>query len=88
MLKKLFKEEWKRFFPAPTVTLIILTVLTLAVMGTFMTSFWDDGDNIFVEILAFFPSWPIFFPSPRFLFVLRSVPLSAFTKISSPTKGI
>lgn len=54
MLKKLFKEEWKRFFPAPTVTLIILTALTLAVMGTFMTSIWDGGNNIFAEILAFF----------------------------------
>lgn len=54
MLKKLFKEEWKRFFLAPTVTLIILAVLTLTVMGTFMTSFWDQGYNIFVEILAGF----------------------------------
>lgn len=54
MLKKLFKEEWKRFFFAPTITLIILTVLTLIVMSTFMTSFWDQGYNVFVELFAGF----------------------------------
>ena len=70
MLKKLFKEEWKRFFPAPTVTLIILTVLTLAVMGTFMTSFWDDGDNIFVEILAFFSILAYIFSLAAFSFCI------------------
>lgn len=70
MLKKLFKEEWKRFFPAPTVTLIILTVLTLAVMGTFMTSFWDDGNNIFVEILAFFSILAYIFSLAAFSFCI------------------
>lgn len=54
MLKKLFKEEWKRFFFAPTITVIILAVLTLIVMCTFMTSFWDQGYNLFVELFAGF----------------------------------
>lgn len=54
MLKKLFKEEWKRFFFAPTITVIILAVLTLIVMCTFMTSFWDQSYNLFVELFAGF----------------------------------
>lgn len=51
MLKKLVKQEWKSFFPAPTITMIILTVVTLILMATFMTSFWDES-NIFVELFA------------------------------------
>lgn len=51
MLKKLVKQEWKSFSPAPTITMIILTVVTLILMATFMTSFWDES-NIFVELFA------------------------------------
>lgn len=51
MLKKLSKQEWKSFSPAPTITMIILTVVTLILMATFMTSFWDES-NIFVELFA------------------------------------
>lgn len=52
MLKKLFKQEWKSFFPAPTITMIILAVVTLILMSTFMTSFWEQDDNIFVDLFA------------------------------------
>lgn len=51
MLKKLLKQEWKSFSAAPTITMIILTAVTLILMGTFMTSFWDQ-DNIFVNLFA------------------------------------
>lgn len=52
MLKKLFKQEWKSFFPAPTITMVILAVVTLILMSTFMTSFWEQSDNIFVDLFA------------------------------------
>lgn len=52
MLKKLFKQEWKNFSPAPTITMIILTVMTLILMSTFMTSFWEQDNNIFVNLFA------------------------------------
>lgn len=52
MLKKLFKQEWKSFSPAPVITMIILAVVTLILMSTFMTSFWEQGDNIFVDLFA------------------------------------
>lgn len=52
MLKKLFKQEWKSFFPAPTITMIILAVVTVILMSTFMTSFWEQGNNIFVDLFA------------------------------------
>lgn len=51
MLKKLFKQEWKSFSFAPMVTMIILAVVTLILMGSFMTSFWEQ-DNIFVNLFA------------------------------------
>lgn len=51
MLKKLFKQEWKSFSTAPTIAMIILTAVTLILMSTFMTSFWDQ-DNIFVNLFA------------------------------------
>lgn len=52
MLKKLLKQEWKSFFPAPTITMIILAVVTLIMMSTFMTSFWEQDSNIFVDLFA------------------------------------
>ena len=52
MLKKLFKQEWKSFFPAPTITMIVLAVVTLILMSTFMTSFWEQENNIFVDLFA------------------------------------
>ena len=52
MLKKLIKQEWKSFFPAPTITMIILAVVTLIMMSTFMTSFWEQDSNIFVDLFA------------------------------------
>ena len=52
MLKKLIKQEWKSFFLAPTITMIILTVVTLILMSTFMTSFWEQGSSIFVDLFA------------------------------------
>lgn len=52
MLKKLFKQEWKSFFPAPTIAMIILAVVTVILMSTFMTSFWEQGNNIFVDLFA------------------------------------
>lgn len=51
MLKKLFKQEWKSFSFAPMVTMIILAVITLILMSSFMTSFWEQ-DNIFVDLFA------------------------------------
>lgn len=51
MLKKLFKQEWKSFSLVPTVTMIILAVVTLILMSSFMTSFWEQ-DNIFVDMVA------------------------------------
>lgn len=51
MLKKLLKQEWKNFSAAPTIAMIILTAVTLILMGTFMTSFWDQN-NIFVNLFA------------------------------------
>lgn len=52
MLKKLFKQEWKSFFPAPTITMVILAVVTVILMSTFMTSFWEQSNNIFVDLFA------------------------------------
>ena len=52
MLKKLIKQEWKSFFLAPTITMIILTVVTLILMSTFMTSFWEQTSSIFVDLFA------------------------------------
>lgn len=52
MLKKLFKQEWKSFSLAPTITMIILAVLTVILMTTFMTAFWDQSPNIFTEMFA------------------------------------
>lgn len=51
MLKKLFRQEWKSFSFAPMVTMIILAVITLILMSSFMTSFWEQ-DNIFVDLFA------------------------------------
>ena len=52
MLKKLFKQEWKSFSFAPTITMILLAVFTVILMSTFMTSFWEQSSNIFVELFA------------------------------------
>ncbi|MBD5549585.1 MAG: hypothetical protein HDQ96_00175 [Lachnospiraceae bacterium] len=52
MLKKLLKQEWKSFFPAPTITMIILAAVTLILMSTFMTSFWEESSNIFADLFA------------------------------------
>lgn len=51
MLKKLFRQEWKSFSFAPMITMIILAVITLILMSSFMTSFWEQ-DNIFVNLFA------------------------------------
>lgn len=51
MLKKLFKQEWKSFSFAPAITMIFLAVVTLILMSTFMTSFWEQ-DSIFVDLFA------------------------------------
>ncbi len=52
MLKKLFKQEWKSFSLAPTITMILLAVFTVILMTTFMTEFWDQSPNIFMEMFA------------------------------------
>lgn len=51
MLKKLFRQEWKSFSFAPMITMIVLAVVTLILMSSFMTSFWEQ-DNIFVNLFA------------------------------------
>lgn len=51
MLKKLFKQEWKSFSLVPTITMVILAVVTLILTSSFMTSFWEQ-DNIFVDLFA------------------------------------
>ncbi|MCI9297189.1 MAG: hypothetical protein HFI10_07060 [Lachnospiraceae bacterium] len=52
MLKKLFKQEFKSFSLAPTIAMILLAVFTIIIMTTFMTSFWDQSYNIFVELFS------------------------------------
>ncbi len=55
MLKKLFKNEWKSFYPAPTIVMIVLVVFTGIVMLTFTTTVWEDSYsyNIFLEFFSF-----------------------------------
>ena len=52
MLKKLFKQEFKSFSLAPAIAMILLAVFTIIIMTTFMTSFWDQSYNIFVELFS------------------------------------
>jgi len=52
MLKKLLKQEWKGFSLAPAAAMIILAVLTVILMSTFMTSFWEQSSNVFIELFA------------------------------------
>ena len=52
MLKKLLKQEWKGFSLAPAIAMIVLAVLTVILMSTFMTSFWEQSSNIFVDLFA------------------------------------
>ncbi len=54
MLRKLFKNEWKSFYLAPTIAMIVLTVFTGIVMFSFTTSVWqsDYDYNIFLELIS------------------------------------